>query len=47
MNTIQAPVWDDAVAAPAWAGPPLWLHGDLHCQPETSGQQSASIFDVS
>jgi aminoglycoside phosphotransferase (APT) family kinase protein len=23
-------VWDDAVAAPAWAGPPLWLHGDLH-----------------
>ncbi|MZE76273.1 aminoglycoside phosphotransferase family protein [Streptomyces xinghaiensis] len=23
-------VWDDAVAAPGWAGPPLWLHGDLH-----------------
>ncbi|MFB7475211.1 aminoglycoside phosphotransferase family protein [Kitasatospora sp. NPDC056184] len=23
-------VWEDAVAAPAWAGPPLWLHGDLH-----------------
>jgi aminoglycoside phosphotransferase (APT) family kinase protein len=23
-------VWDDAVAAPAWDGPPLWLHGDLH-----------------
>jgi len=23
-------VWDDAVAAPVWAGPPLWLHGDLH-----------------
>jgi aminoglycoside phosphotransferase (APT) family kinase protein len=23
-------VWDDAVAAPDWAGPPLWLHGDLH-----------------
>jgi aminoglycoside phosphotransferase (APT) family kinase protein len=23
-------VWDDAVAAPAWAGPALWLHGDLH-----------------
>jgi aminoglycoside phosphotransferase (APT) family kinase protein len=23
-------VWNDAVAAPAWAGPPLWLHGDLH-----------------
>ena len=23
-------VWDDAVAAPAWDGPAIWLHGDLH-----------------
>ncbi|WP_234336649.1 aminoglycoside phosphotransferase family protein [Streptomyces xylophagus] len=23
-------VWEEAVAAPAWAGPPVWLHGDLH-----------------
>jgi len=23
-------VWDDAVAAPAWTGPAMWLHGDLH-----------------
>ncbi|HEX8511308.1 MAG TPA: phosphotransferase [Propionibacteriaceae bacterium] len=23
-------VWDDAVAAPAWTGPPVWVHGDLH-----------------
>ncbi|MFB8212692.1 aminoglycoside phosphotransferase family protein [Streptomyces sp. NPDC056010] len=23
-------VWDDAVAAPDWDGPALWLHGDLH-----------------
>ncbi|MCA1220117.1 phosphotransferase [Streptomyces sp. 8L] len=23
-------VWEDAVAAPHWAGPRLWLHGDLH-----------------
>ncbi len=23
-------VWENAVAAPAWHGPPLWLHGDLH-----------------
>jgi aminoglycoside phosphotransferase (APT) family kinase protein len=23
-------VWDDAVAAPAWGGAALWLHGDLH-----------------
>ncbi|WP_336708015.1 phosphotransferase [Oerskovia sp. USHLN155] len=23
-------VWDDAVAAAAWQGPPVWVHGDLH-----------------
>lgn len=23
-------VWEKAVAAPAWNGPPTWLHGDLH-----------------
>ncbi|MFF1355154.1 aminoglycoside phosphotransferase family protein [Streptomyces sp. NPDC058297] len=23
-------VWEDAAAAPEWAGPSLWLHGDLH-----------------
>lgn len=23
-------VWEDAAAAPAWGGPPLWVHGDLH-----------------
>ncbi|MEV5576712.1 aminoglycoside phosphotransferase family protein [Spirillospora sp. NPDC052269] len=23
-------VWDDAVTAPRWTGPPLWLHADLH-----------------
>ncbi|MEI5526552.1 aminoglycoside phosphotransferase family protein [Streptomyces brasiliscabiei] len=23
-------VWDDAVAAPAWEGPAVWVHGDLH-----------------
>jgi aminoglycoside phosphotransferase (APT) family kinase protein len=23
-------VWRDALAAPGWTGPPLWLHGDLH-----------------
>jgi aminoglycoside phosphotransferase (APT) family kinase protein len=22
--------WADALAAPAYPGPPLWLHGDLH-----------------
>jgi aminoglycoside phosphotransferase (APT) family kinase protein len=23
-------VWDDLRSTPTWAGPPLWLHGDLH-----------------
>jgi aminoglycoside phosphotransferase (APT) family kinase protein len=23
-------VWEDALAAPEWDGPPVWLHGDLH-----------------
>ncbi|MEV5826915.1 aminoglycoside phosphotransferase family protein [Spirillospora sp. NPDC052242] len=23
-------VWEDAAAAPGWAGPATWLHGDLH-----------------
>ncbi len=23
-------VWEDAAAAPHWAGPPIWLHADLH-----------------
>jgi aminoglycoside phosphotransferase (APT) family kinase protein len=23
-------VWEDAVAAPPWEGPPVWLHSDLH-----------------
>ncbi|MFH9263072.1 aminoglycoside phosphotransferase family protein [Streptomyces sp. NPDC017546] len=23
-------VWEDAVAAPGWEGPPVWVHGDLH-----------------
>lgn len=25
-----AAVWEDAAAAPAWDGPPVWLHADLH-----------------
>ncbi|WP_238412408.1 aminoglycoside phosphotransferase family protein [Saccharothrix deserti] len=24
-----AAVWDDALRAPAWAGPPVWFHGDI------------------
>ena len=29
-GTGVATVWRNAVAAPLWDGPPLWLHGDLH-----------------
>jgi aminoglycoside phosphotransferase (APT) family kinase protein len=25
-----AKVWEQAVAAPAWQGEPVWVHGDLH-----------------
>jgi aminoglycoside phosphotransferase (APT) family kinase protein len=28
-RTVRA-IWDDAVTAPGWDGPALWLHGDLH-----------------
>ncbi|WP_438853412.1 aminoglycoside phosphotransferase family protein [Agromyces sp. M3QZ16-3] len=27
---LLLPVWERALAAPAWTGPPVWLHGDLH-----------------
>ncbi|RJL35696.1 aminoglycoside phosphotransferase family protein [Bailinhaonella thermotolerans] len=29
VHAVRA-VWADAVAAPEWEGPPVWLHGDLH-----------------
>ena len=39
-------VWDDAIAAPAWAGPPLWLHGDLHpANLLTSGGTYCGVID--
>ncbi|HLX89084.1 MAG TPA: phosphotransferase, partial [Acidimicrobiales bacterium] len=22
--------WDDALAVPAWSGPDVWIHGDMH-----------------
>ncbi|MFD9357124.1 aminoglycoside phosphotransferase family protein [Streptomyces sp. NPDC060031] len=28
-DSVRA-VWEDAVTAPEWTGPALWLHGDLH-----------------
>ncbi len=29
-NRALRELWAEAVAAPGWPGPPLWLHGDLH-----------------
>lgn len=29
VDDVRA-VWEDAVAARAWQGPPVWVHGDLH-----------------
>ncbi|GGQ85133.1 phosphotransferase [Kitasatospora griseola] len=29
VDEIRA-VWGEAVAAPGWEGPPVWVHGDLH-----------------
>ncbi|MFE3876989.1 aminoglycoside phosphotransferase family protein [Kitasatospora sp. NPDC059146] len=29
VRAIRA-VWEDAVSAPDWTGPALWIHGDLH-----------------
>jgi aminoglycoside phosphotransferase (APT) family kinase protein len=28
-TAAAARAWEDALAAPAWVGPPTWLHGDL------------------
>ncbi|MFB7720091.1 aminoglycoside phosphotransferase family protein [Nocardia sp. NPDC056100] len=28
-DSVRA-IWEDALAAPEWDGPPMWLHGDLH-----------------
>jgi aminoglycoside phosphotransferase (APT) family kinase protein len=39
-------VWEDAVAAPPWPGPPVWLHGDLHpANVVVSGGTLAGVLD--
>ncbi|MBB5789224.1 aminoglycoside phosphotransferase (APT) family kinase protein [Jiangella mangrovi] len=39
-------VWEDAVTAPAWAGPRTWLHGDLHPANVTvDGGMLAGVID--
>ncbi|MFD7905878.1 aminoglycoside phosphotransferase family protein [Kitasatospora sp. NPDC059747] len=38
--------WEDALAAPAWAGPAVWLHGDLHpANAVTAGGTLAGVID--
>lgn len=40
--------WEDALAAPPWTGPPLWLHGDLHpgnLLLATDGDGLAAVLD--
>jgi aminoglycoside phosphotransferase (APT) family kinase protein len=39
-------VWEDAIAAPSWQGPPVWLHGDLHpANVVVSGGTLAGVLD--
>lgn len=38
--------WTDALAAPVYAGPPLWLHGDLHpANILQSGRRLSGVID--
>src|SRR5207247_811474 len=30
LDVALRKIWDEAVAAPEWTGPPVWLHSDLH-----------------
>lgn len=39
-------IWSDALDAPAWVGPPMWLHGDLHpANVVTDGATLTGIID--
>jgi hypothetical protein len=39
-------VWEDAVSAPEWRGPPVWVHGDLHpANVVTAGGTLAGVLD--
>ena len=45
-STEVRAVWDDAVVAGAWQGPPVWVHGDLHpANVVVSGGTFAGIVD--
>ena len=46
MEAKARKVWNDGVAAPAWKGPPMWLHGDLHpANVVTSGGTLSGVLD--
>ncbi len=39
-------VWEAALAAPAWAGQPVWMHGDLHpANLLVEGQELSAVID--
>jgi len=39
-------LWDTALAAPAWAGPPVWCHGDFHTgNLLTTGGRLSAVID--
>ncbi|GHG24352.1 MULTISPECIES: aminoglycoside phosphotransferase family protein [Amycolatopsis] len=39
-------LWDAALAAPAWAGPPVWCHGDFHTgNLLTAGGRPSAVID--
>ncbi len=29
-SALLTQLWDEALAAPSWHGPPVWVHGDVH-----------------
>jgi aminoglycoside phosphotransferase (APT) family kinase protein len=44
--TTLAGIWDHALATPAWRGPPVWVHGDIHVgNLLTSGGRITGIID--
>ncbi|MGW3964706.1 aminoglycoside phosphotransferase family protein [Amycolatopsis sp. NPDC005003] len=39
-------LWETALAAPAWAGPPVWCHGDFHTgNLLTTGGRLSAVID--
>jgi aminoglycoside phosphotransferase (APT) family kinase protein len=46
---LATAVWEDALAAPAWAGPPAWIHSDLFrrtCWPGRAGLAAVIDFGL-